>query len=68
MWGLEERADRTERLRSMLLIGLLLLADIFGRLSTIDNASANISSAALMGDCTVVVLMISMARVIERGA
>lgn len=67
MWGLEERAERTERLRSMLLIGLLLLADIFGRLSTIDNVSANISSAALMGVCTVVVLMISMARVIERG-
>lgn len=47
---------------------LLLLADIFGRLSTIDNVSANISSAPLMGVCTVVVLMISMARVMERGA
>lgn len=47
---------------------LLLLADIFGFLSTIDNVSANISSAALMDVCTVVVLMISTARVIERGA
>lgn len=47
---------------------LPLLADIFGCLSTIDNVSANISSAALMGVCTVVVLMIFMARVIERGA
>lgn len=46
---------------------LLLLADIFGYLSTIDNVSANISSAALMGICTVVVLMISMARMKERG-
>lgn len=47
---------------------LLLLADIFGCLSTIDNVRANISSAALMGICTVLVLMISVARVIERRA